>query len=180
MLVRLGITPNELTFGSLGLTIAAGVLFAFDQWLAGALVLIVGGFLDGIDGEYARYRGLSTQLGAFLDSICDHIGDLAIFLGLLWHFMGVNNHTAILLILVALFGSLFGSHVRSRAGMVGIETKEVGLFTRLERTLVLIVGILVNQLVPALWVVAVFNNLSALQRIFFILRASRQGAGAPQ
>jgi hypothetical protein len=72
---------------------------------------------------------------------------------------------------------VFGSQVRSRAGMLGIDTKAVGIFTRFERTLVLIVGILVNQLTIALWILAVLNNLSALQRIVYAVRASQRRSG---
>jgi phosphatidylglycerophosphate synthase len=116
--------------------------------------------------------------GAFLDSICDHYGDLAVYLGLLWRYLASNSHSEAILIVIALFGSVFGSHVRSRAGMAGIDTRHVGVFTRFERTLVLVLGVLFNVLSIALWVLAVVNNFSALQRIVFTVRAARRGSRA--
>jgi hypothetical protein len=57
--------------------------------------------------------------------------------------------------------------------MVGIDTKTVGLFTRLERVLILMGGILFHRLTIALWLLAILNNFSALQRLFYTIRASR-------
>ena len=71
------------------------------------------------------------------------------------------------------FGSILGSQVRSRAGMVGIDTKTVGVFTRFERMLILMGGILFNKLTLVLWLLAVLNNFSALQRVIHTVQASR-------
>ena len=75
--------------------------------------------------------------------------------------------------MAGLFGSVFGSHIRSRAGMLGIDLKQVGVFTRMERTLVLSLGILAGLLTPTLWVLAVLNNLSAFERVAAVLRRAR-------
>ncbi len=173
---RAGLTPNELTLGSLLLTIVAGLLFGLSLTGWAILVLVLGGLLDVLDGELARLTNSQTAVGAFLDSICDHVGDLALYMGFLWRFFANNNHLGTILVFVAMFGSVFGSHVRSRAGMVGIDLKRVGWFTRLERVLVMILGAVFNQLILAFWVLAVMNNFSALQRIFYTLRAGRREA----
>lgn len=170
------ITPNELTHGSLALTVVAGLLIGlgFTGW--GIVALLAGGLFDVLDGELARLTSAQTPFGAFLDSICDHYGDLALYLGFLWRFFNTDNHTGIVLVMLAMFGSVFGSHVRSRAGMVGIDLKRVGFFTRLERLLVMILGVVFHQLVPAFWVLAVMNNSTALQRILYTLQTSRRDA----
>src|SRR5207253_10193985 len=107
----------------------------------------------------------TTKLGAFLDSVCDHSGDFALSLGLLWLYLSNRASTEVVLIFVALFGSMLGSHARSRAGMAGIETKEVGLVTRFERILILSVGLFTPWTTIALWILAVLNPIAALQRI---------------
>src|SRR5207245_7082246 len=120
--------------------------------------------LDGIDGELARVTNHATKFGAFLDSLCDHSGDFALSLGLLWLYLNKRASTEVVLIFVALFGSMFGSLVRSRAAMVGIETRDVGLVTRFERILLLLVGLFTHWITAALWMLAVLNNLAAFQR----------------
>src|SRR6266568_1764031 len=67
---------------------------------------------------------------------------------------------------------LLGSLVRSRAGMVGIETKDVGLVTRFERILILLIGLFTHRITVALWILAVLNNLAVLQRVIYVLRVS--------
>jgi hypothetical protein len=51
---------------------------------------------------------------------------------------------------------------------MGLETKDVGVFTRAERILVLVLGLLTGYLMPAIAILAVANNLSALQRLRYI------------
>lgn len=120
----------------------------------------------------ARTLRIESRFGAFLDSICDHCGDYAIYLGLLWQFLDDSAPVVIVLIFLALFGSMLGSQIRSRAGMVGIDTKTIGLFTRFERTMILFVGLLADQIVAALWLLAVLNNFSAAQRLIYVVRVS--------
>ena len=172
-LERIRITADELTIAGLVAHTLAGVAFAVHQMGWGLSALLVGQVLDTFDGELARRQSADSPFGGFLDSICDHLGDFAVYLGLLWHFLSVNGHTEIVLIAFAMFGSVFGSHVRSRAGMAGIDEKTIGVFTRFERTLVLAIGILFGWLTIALWVLAIFNNVSALQRIIHAVRAAR-------
>ncbi len=143
-------------------------------------MVLLGGFLDSLDGEMARLEGGPSPFGGFLDSICDHCGDFAMYLGLLWLYLQRNAMLEIVLIFVALFASVFGSHVRSRAGMAGIDTKTVGIFTRAERTLVLVAGLLLNKVVIALWILAIFNSLSALQRVVYTIRKPHQSRDSLQ
>jgi CDP-diacylglycerol--glycerol-3-phosphate 3-phosphatidyltransferase len=173
ILARLGITANMLTVASLLVAIIAGILFASGKAILGAWILLFAGFLDGIDGELARVHGIKSSFGGFLDSICDHCGDFAIYLGLLLPSLKRNSLVEVILIFVALFASIFGSHVRSRAGMVGIHTKTIGIFTRCERIFILVIGMLIGQEAIALWVLAIFNSFSALQRVIYALRVAR-------
>jgi archaetidylinositol phosphate synthase len=173
-LARLGITANTLTVISLMAVTIAGILFAIDRTIAGAWILLLGGFLDGIDGELARVTHVKSPFGGFLDSVCDHCGDFALYLGLLWFSMKSNASVEIFLLFVALFASVFGSHVRSRAGMVGIDVKDIGIFTRCERIFILFFGILFRQMIIALWILALLNSFSAIQRVMYTIRVSQK------
>jgi CDP-diacylglycerol--glycerol-3-phosphate 3-phosphatidyltransferase len=180
VLEKLGATAEALTLAGLLAHVAGGVAFALHALTWGLAAVLVGQLFDTFDGELARRQRIDSPFGGFLDSICDHLGDFAVYLGLLWYFLSLNSRAEVVLIAVAMFGSVFGSHVRSRAGMAGIDEKKIGMFTRFERTLVLVVGILINQLTIALWVLAIFNNSSALQRIAYAVRAARRKPGAAQ
>jgi CDP-diacylglycerol--glycerol-3-phosphate 3-phosphatidyltransferase len=168
LLMRARITPNQLTLAGLVLAIIAGGSAAIGWLPLAAIVLLLSGFLDALDGELARQSESQTPFGAFLDSICDHYGDFAVYLGIAWQTLHSGEHATVLLTLVAMFGSLVGSQIRSRAGMMGLDTKDVGVFTRAERIIVLVLGLLTGFLMPAIALLAFANNLSALQRLRYI------------
>ncbi len=172
LLASFGITPTMLTISSLLLILVSSFVLSQNHLIMGAIFLLLGGLLDGIDGELARVTNHATKFGAFLDSLCDHSGDFALSLGLLWLYLNKRASTEVVLIFVALFGSMFGSLVRSRASMVGIETKDIGLVTRFERILLLLVGLFTHWITAALWMLAVLNNLAAFQRVISVLRVS--------
>jgi phosphatidylglycerophosphate synthase len=128
--LRAGITANQLTIAGLILAVISGVLIAGDQMVAAGLLLLLSGTLDALDGELARQGGSDSPFGAFVDSIADHYGDFAVYLGIAWSMIAGGDPLTAMLTIVALFGSVVGSHIRSRGGMMGLETKDVGVFTR--------------------------------------------------
>ncbi len=171
-LIRLGITPNLVTVSSLLIISLSGLLLAFGHLMLGGCLLAVGACLDGLDGELARVLHQDTRFGAFLDSISDHYGDFAVYLGLLLLYLSREARVEIVLVFLALFGSMLGSQVRSRAGMLGIDVKSAGIFTRFERMVVLLAGIFLNYVVVSLCILAIMNNFSALQRLALVVQAN--------
>jgi CDP-diacylglycerol--glycerol-3-phosphate 3-phosphatidyltransferase len=150
-------------------------LIVLDRLIPAAGCLILSGLLDSLDGELARrnereHPGVEiNRLGPFIDSAADHYGDFAIYFGLAWRAMHLNDPITVYLVLLAMFGSLVGSHIRSRAGMAGVDAKNVGSFTRMERILVLLAGLLSGWIAPALGLLAVLGNLAAIQRFVFVV-----------
>lgn len=71
-LVDRGATANGLTFFGLLISLGAVTAIALQAWLV-ALVLMTGSrLLDGLDGAVARLR-TPTDLGGYLDSVCDYV-----------------------------------------------------------------------------------------------------------
>jgi len=75
------------------------------------------------------------------------------------------------LVYLTITGSLMVSYTRARAEGLGVQCK-VGLFTRLERLAVLVVGLLLEQTLLALIVLAIFSNLTVLQRVWHVRQAT--------
>jgi CDP-diacylglycerol--glycerol-3-phosphate 3-phosphatidyltransferase len=173
LLVAAKVTANQLTLAGLAVAIAAGVLVANGELIAAAVVLVFSGLLDSLDGELARRSGTSSAFGAFLDSIADHYGDFAVYFGIAWVTLQAGDRLTVLLVLAAMFGSVAGSHIRSRAGMMALDTKDVGFFTRAERLAVLVLGLATGFLTLAAAILALANNLSALQRLVYVARNSK-------
>ncbi len=169
---RLGIHPNTLTLVGCLLQLGVGVVLATGALRLGGVLLAVTSVFDAFDGALARQQGQASKFGAFLDSNLDRISEAGVLLGLAWHYMGQPGRVEEMLIYVALVGSLMVSYARARAEGLGVNCKE-GLFTRVERTLTLFLGLVTGWIVPALWILAVGSVLTAVHRIVSVYHKVR-------
>lgn len=166
---RLGLMPNTMTIlGLVGNTIGA-VLLAQGYMLWGGIVILLMGPIDALDGTMARLRGMAGQFGAFVDSVTDRYSELVIFAGLIYYYTQQGDSVAILLTYGAAAGSVLVSYIRSRGQSLGWDTK-VGILTRVERYLVLAPALILNAPLIGLGIIAVFANITALQRIYDVRR----------
>ena len=84
-LIKFPITPNMVSIFTLGVGIASGALFAVGGYwnvLAGAVLSVWAGILDGCDGEVARLKLLESDFGCWLETVCDYLYYLLIFAGM--------------------------------------------------------------------------------------------------
>jgi CDP-diacylglycerol---glycerol-3-phosphate 3-phosphatidyltransferase len=169
----LGLTPNTITIlGLTGNTIGAYFLLQGNMTLGGIIILAMGP-VDALDGTMARLRGEPSSFGAFVDSITDRYSELVIFGGLLFYYLQEGNSLAALLVYLAAAGSVLVSYIRARGQSLGYDTK-IGILTRLERYFVLAPALILNQPLIALWIIAIFANVTALQRILDIRRMAKK------
>jgi len=166
------VRPNQLTVLGLFWSAAAAVLFAFDMPRWGGTVLALAGACDILDGALARVSGQASPFGAFLDSVLDRYSDMLVLAGIVFVFVRVGRLTEGIAALAALIGTVMVSYTRARAEALGVECR-VGVMERGERLLVLIAGGLADLLVPAVWIVAVGANVTAVHRILYTRRATR-------
>jgi CDP-diacylglycerol--glycerol-3-phosphate 3-phosphatidyltransferase len=139
LLLRLGVSPNTVTFvGTLGVVAGALIFFPRGWLLAGVLVITAFVFSDMIDGYMARTSGQMTPFGAFLDSTLDRIGDAAIFGGLAMYYVGPgdNRWWAALAIYCLSMGAVT-SYARARAESLGMQAK-VGIAERADRLVLIL------------------------------------------
>ena len=171
-LLQWRIRPNRLTLLGFVSSGVAAIGFARGRLRLAAAFLILAGVLDILDGALARSAGQVTPFGAFLDSVIDRYSDLAVLLGLAILFLRLESTQGLTLTLATLVGTIMVSYTRARAESIG-ATCEVGLMERGERMIVLIAGALFHLLIPALWLLALLTNLTAVQRIYHTWRLPR-------
>lgn len=85
VLLRLPVTPNQITAASLVVGLAACwfLIQGGHVWMVGAGVLFVLTYvLDNCDGEVAREKGLSSLFGHWFDTIVDWLVHSAFFIAL--------------------------------------------------------------------------------------------------
>ena len=65
--------PNAVTLIGLAIGLSA-IRFAFEgEWLISVSLLLLAGFLDGVDGRLARFLNSTSEFGAQLDSLIDFV-----------------------------------------------------------------------------------------------------------
>ncbi|UCC61400.1 MAG: CDP-alcohol phosphatidyltransferase family protein [Dehalococcoidia bacterium] len=167
LIARTGISPNVITV--LGFLVACTVawVLATGHFFLGGFLILFSGVFDMLDGAVARVSGKTTRFGSLLDSTLDRFSEGVLFVGLLAYYADRNSYQEVLLIGAALIGSMMTSYVRARAEGLGLKC-EVGLFTRPERMILLSIGLIFNQMLVILWIIAVLANFVALQRLLYV------------
>jgi CDP-diacylglycerol--glycerol-3-phosphate 3-phosphatidyltransferase len=171
LLANLGIQPNLLSMIGFFAASAAGAVVAAGFISHGGWLFLLSGPFDALDGALARTAGLESRFGAFLDSFIDRYSEAAVLFGVLCWATLHDQHVLIMVTFLTMIGSFMVSYARARAEGLGISCK-VGLFTRLERFIVLTLTLITQQLLPGLIILAFLTNFTALQRMFHVYRQS--------
>lgn len=165
LLAKWGFSPNLLTAAGLLANMAAALLLARGDLIWAGVVLLVLGPLDGLDGALARRLNQTSRAGAFLDSNFDRLSEIAVYLGLVWHYQAEGFPAGVILTYLTITGSLMVSYTRARAEALGAEC-QVGIMTRMERFVVLLIGLFSGYMTAALAALAAFTYVTVLQRIW--------------
>jgi CDP-diacylglycerol--glycerol-3-phosphate 3-phosphatidyltransferase len=174
--IWLGLGPDVLTFVGLILAGLTGYLAAQGAYTRAALVYLVGAPFDAMDGAVARASGKASRFGALLDSTLDRYGEALVLTGLGYHLAREGQWTGLVLAFVTLLGSVMVSYVRARSEGLGIENK-VGLLTRVERVIVMLIALFTGQVVIGLWVLAILTHVTVVQRVWHVFQATRNERG---
>ena len=84
-LIKLPVSPNMVTFLILAVSVGSGIFFSrggYWNMLLGAFLSVWASILDGCDGEVARLKLQSSDFGCWLDTICDYLYYVIIFVGI--------------------------------------------------------------------------------------------------
>jgi CDP-diacylglycerol--glycerol-3-phosphate 3-phosphatidyltransferase len=173
-LAATGVNPNFLTFVGFLINLWAAVMFASGLFFAAGLTMLFAGLFDMVDGRVARAQGRVTTFGAFFDSTIDRYSDLALFIGLLWHYAYIGRGRYAVLVGVAMAGSVMVSYSRARAESL-IPSCKAGFFERPERIVLMILGALGDRMAPVLWLLAIGPNITVIHRIIHTWRELRAG-----
>ena len=166
VLAKTGVTPTMVTVLGLAITVVGAALIGNGLLWQGGLTAAFGVLLDALDGPLARYKGTSSDRGAFIDTMSDRFGEVAVWVGL-----GVylrDDSVGLILCLVALAFSLLIPYVRAKAESWGAEGRG-GWMGRAERMLLALAGIVLagfglQVLEPMLWIFVVLTGLTVVQR----------------
>lgn len=142
---RAGLTPDALTLIGFGITVVGAILLSQQLWLAGGIVVFVGGVFDMFDGTLARATGKVSPLGAFMDSVFDRWGEAAVYIGLIAGLGASGSAMAPVLAAAAMGGAFMVSYARAKAEGLGFSPgtgmAAVGVMPREVRLVILTLGL---------------------------------------
>jgi CDP-diacylglycerol--glycerol-3-phosphate 3-phosphatidyltransferase len=147
---RLGLTPDALTLIGFGVTVVGAVLVAQQLWLAGGVVILLGGIFDMFDGTLARATGRVSRLGAFMDSVFDRAGEVIVYVGVVAGLQALGVADGTVLASAALGSAVMVSYTRAKSEGLGFThgtgMAAVGIMPREIRIVILSVGLILAGL----------------------------------
>ena len=163
------------------INVVAGVVIATGGFVAGGIIMLVGGAFDTLDGALARATGQESVFGKFFDSTIDRFSEAVVFLGVAVSFLRAPeiDTTAVVgvaLSFAAMIGSIMVSYARARAEGLDLDC-EVGWLQRPERIVILGVALLLPApfLMGALVLLAVLTHITVAQRIAHVRSLTAKG-----
>ena len=164
------VTPNQVSVASLVVALAAFVGFAYGYYIAAALLVQASSIVDGVDGDLARLKHMTSAFGGFMDSVLDRSADAFIIMGLTIWAAGDDLRTHVWITgFLALAGTFAVTYSRAR-----IENVQPGAFdrgvtlaaSRDVRLFLVMIGALAGQGLATLIVLAALTNSVVLMRLF--------------
>ncbi len=176
--VGLNISPNVLSVFGLLAGLGAGLLFAFNHPVWAAILIIISGVFDILDGKVAAKANKKSLYGAIFDSTLDRYSEFFIYFGLAIYF---RNRWPLWILFFTFLGSTMVSYTRARAEGLGIECK-IGFMQRAERMTLLVLGALIGSIfkifdtamIVVLIAIALVSNITAFERTLHVRKIEIQ------
>jgi CDP-diacylglycerol--glycerol-3-phosphate 3-phosphatidyltransferase len=193
LLIKFRVSPDAITIMGAIVAAGAGLAFYFGSFLVGGWMILAAGTFDMLDGNVARAINGTSKSGAFLDSTLDRYAELFMFAGLISYY---KDTSFLVVVLLAVIGSMMVSYSRARAEGVGVEAR-MGNMQRTERIVYLGLGTAFAPVVASLiepnaikpyyhlgmlviTVVAIFANATAIRRMIYTYKTLKVSNGKPE
>jgi len=173
-LAKTKITPNQMTWAAFGIALLSFVSFVLGNNIIAGLLVQLSSVVDGIDGNLARLKGMTSEFGGFLDSVLDRYADILIVLGLtLWSLSHEPYSGIWLASMLAITGIICISYTRARIspnhrhlfdkGFKSLASRDIRLF-------LIMLGAVIGQAYFCLIVIAVLTNAVVFYRLMYMYR----------
>ena len=181
---KLPLSPNAWTMLSIVPAIIGFYYLVYPKnLLFGAILFLLAGFIDMIDGGVARVTGRVSNLGAYIDGVADRLVEAMLFFGIMLYSVPDFILPGYIWAALALFfGSAMTTFVevyadhRNAISDPAVFAKMGGILERMERIALVFAGMLLGYfgapvyLTYVLAVVSALAVLTVLQRIAFVMR----------
>lgn len=179
------ITPDAVTWIGFAAHVPIAYLIAMGYAWQAALLLVVFGLFDTLDGELARLQKRSSPAGMLLDASTDRMKEVLLYGGIAYYFAAGSQPELAVWAVFALGASLCVSYVKAKGeAAVASGSQKIdhavlnrmfadGLLTFEVRMFLLVVGLLSGYLIWAVGAIAVGATWTAFQRLVRIRKNLR-------
>lgn len=178
ILTRGKLSPSAVTLVGLLAHMPIAWLIATRHNNKAAVLLVVFGLFDALDGALARLQGKASNAGMLLDASTDRMKEVMLYAGVAYSLVAQGLSYWAVWAVVACGASLTVSYVKAKGetAVKGLPANEVnrlfqdGLMRFEIRMVVLVLGLLSNRLPLAILVIAVASSLTAVSRLYKIMK----------
>lgn len=179
VLARTRVTPNAVTGVNVLFAFAVAVMVGVGWNIAGGIGIQLASISDGIDGELARLKSMTSRFGAVFDAVTDRYADAAMLGGMTVYALRFEDlPRAEVIGMLALAGALTVSYSRARIeASLGAASQNDALFgwaSRDVRSLIAAAGTIAGQCYWTLAVLAALSCVTVAWRLVY-LRAKHVG-----
>lgn len=174
------ITPNSVTWLGFIAHIPIAFLIAYDNYTLAALMLVVFGLFDTLDGELARLQKKSSPAGMLLDASTDRMKEVILYSGIAYSLLNSDQNNLAFMAVIACGASLCVSYIKAKGESAVATSKNKidhatlnrmfsdGLATFEIRMFILVIGLLTSQIAISIIIIAILSTYTAFYRLFKI------------
>jgi phosphatidylglycerophosphate synthase len=169
------LTPNTVTIIGLLAHLPIAWLIAENHYWWAAVLLLVFGLFDALDGELARHQKRASSAGMLLDATTDRMKETMLYCGAAYSLVTNHGPGYAVWAVAACGASLCVSYVKAK----GETAVSGGKFTPNEinrlfqdgllrfeiRMTILIIGLVTGYLTAAVVLIAIFSTFTAVERL---------------
>jgi len=168
------LSPNAITLFGFFMHIPIALLIARGYFIYAAILLIVFGLFDTLDGSLARLQNRSSKFGMLLDSVTDRMKEVLIYIGIGYYFVSFARPYYAVWAIAACGAGLLVSYINAWGEVVTKDLKEShetnkafrgGIMSFDVRMFTIVVGLLTGYIAPAVIIIAILSCLTALDRL---------------
>lgn len=181
-LQRTPATPNAVTLFTLALSAVCGAVLCAGWSIVGGVLIQAVSVVDGVDGELARLKAMSTRFGAVLDAVTDRYADAFMLGGMTVYAARFESWphpeaVGVLAVAAALTVSYSRARIEASMAMEPVGDGLFGLASRDVRSLIAAIGAVAGQCYWTLIVLAVASALTVTWRLVYLRWLAGPDAG---
>lgn len=177
------VSPDAVTIVGCIMHLPIAILIASQHaTVVAALLLIIFGLFDTLDGELARLQKRSSARGMLLDASTDRLKEMMLYTGIAYALASSSRPTMAAWAAAACGASLSVSYVKAKgeAAVASVQTIphatlnrlfKDGLLTFELRIVLIIAGVLAHQLLVTVIIITILSSITVLQRLIRISKA---------